>query len=305
MTAGEEAGEGRVSTPEEVLSLEGIDVWASGRQILRDVSFAVRAGGFAGVSGANGAGKTTMFRVILGLQPSSAGRVVVCGTTSKRPQPGRIGYVPQKVVLEPDTPLRVKDFVALGLDGHKLGLPLPSRERRERVDEMVAAVGAEHLATQRVGMLSGGELQRVLIAHALASGPKLLILDEPLANLDLKSEQEVVDLLARLAREQRVAVLLAAHDMNPLLPVMDRVVYVAGGQVATGTADEVIRPDVLSSLYGHPISVIKVEGRIIVVAGSDVRTVTGPSSATDAAPVPASGSGETDGASPASTVAPS
>lgn len=274
----------RPGTPEEVLSLEGVDVWASGRQILGGVSFSVRAGEFTGVIGANGAGKTTMFRVILGLQPSSAGRVVICGASSKHPEPGTIGYVPQKVVLEPDTPLRVKDFVALGLDGHRLGLPLPSRERRERVDQMVAAVGADHLARSRVGMLSGGELQRVLIAHALASRPKLLILDEPLANLDLKSEQEVVELLGRLAREQHVSVMLAAHDMNPLLPVMDRVVYVAGGRVATGSADEVIRPDVLTRLYGHPISVIKVEGRIIVVAGSDVRTVDALASQAEPAP---------------------
>ena len=138
---------------------------------------------------------------------------------------------------------------------------------------MLTAVGAQRYADARVGELSGGEQQRVMIAHALISRPKLLLLDEPLANLDISSEQGIVSVLARLARAEQVAVLLSAHDMNPLMPVMDRIVYVAAGRVAVGAADEVVQPEVLSRLYGRHVDVIRVHGRILVVAapeGTDV-----------------------------------
>jgi zinc/manganese transport system ATP-binding protein len=132
---------------------------------------------------------------------------------------------------------------------------------------MLDAVDATEFANARVGELSGGEQQRVLIAHALISRPRLLLLDEPLANLDLKSGQEVVELLNKISKEHDVAVLLSAHEMNPLLPVMDRIVYLAGGRVASGTTEEVIRPEVLSTLYGHHVDVLHVHGRLLVVAG--------------------------------------
>ena len=257
----------------EVLALDGVDVWLSGRKVLSEVSFALRAGELTGVIGSNGAGKTTMFRVVLGLEAASSGQVLLDGESASHRSRRSIGYVPQKVVLEPDLPLRARDLVGLGLDAHKLGVPWPSRARRDAVDEMLAGVGATSLADARVGTLSGGELQRVLIAHALMSGPRLLILDEPLANLDIRSGQEIVGLLAGLAHDHNVAVLMAAHDINPLLEVMDRVVYLAGGRAASGTVGEVVRPDVLSRLYGHPVSVLDVEGRILVIAGSNIQAV--------------------------------
>jgi zinc/manganese transport system ATP-binding protein len=251
---------------DEVLVVDGVDVWLGGRQILDQVSFSVRRGQFVGLIGSNGAGKTTLFRVILGLLAANRGSVRVTGDGGDH-HARSIGYVPQKVVVDPDIPLRARDLVGLGIDGQRLGFALPGRRRRQAVDEMLEAVDATRFADARVGSLSGGELQRVLIAHALISRPSLLILDEPLANLDLRSEQEVVELLGRVARDQQVAVLLSAHDMNPLLPVMDRVVYLAGGHAASGSTDEVIRPEVLSELYGHPVAVLHVHDRIIVVAG--------------------------------------
>jgi zinc/manganese transport system ATP-binding protein len=180
-----------------------------------------------------------------------------------------IGYVPQKIFLDPDMPLRARDVVALGLDGHRLGVPLGWGRRRKAVDAMLDAVDARRLADARVGSLSGGEQQRVLIAHALISRPRLLLLDEPLANLDIGAEGEVVALLARIAREQRIAVFISAHDVNPLLPVMDRLVYMAAGNTASGTTAEVIRPEVLSALYGQHVDVLRVHGRILVVAGAE------------------------------------
>jgi zinc/manganese transport system ATP-binding protein len=250
----------------EVLAVDGVSVSLSGRQILDDVGFTVQAGQFTGLIGPNGAGKTTLLRVILGLQRPAHGSVTVLGRPRTRRNQS-IGYVPQKVLLDPDMPMRARDLVALGLDGHRFGMPLPSKQRSEAVHEMLHAVDADHFADARVGNLSGGEQQRVLIAHALISRPRLLLLDEPLANLDLRSGQEIISLLARIAREQEIAVLLSAHEMNPLLPVMDRVVYVAGGRAASGSTDEVIRPDVLSKLYGYHVDVLHVHGRVLVVAG--------------------------------------
>ena len=250
----------------EVLRLESVDVTLSGRRILDKVSFELYAGEFIGLIGSNGAGKTTLFRVVLGLQRPSGGRFFVDGAEG----PGRsrsIGYVPQKALLDPDFPLRARDLVALGTDGHRYGVPLRSSRRSAAVDEMLHAVDAEHFADARVGELSGGEQQRVLIAHALISRPRLLLLDEPLANLDIRSTQEIVAVLDRVAKQHNVTVLLSAHEMNPLLPVMDRLVYMAAGRAASGTTDEVVRPDVLSRLYGHHVDVVRVHGRVLVVAG--------------------------------------
>jgi zinc/manganese transport system ATP-binding protein len=249
-----------------VLEVDAATVVLSGRRVLDQVSVTIGPGEFTGLIGSNGAGKTTLLRSILGLQRLTNGSVLLVG----RPLPRgnrSVGYVPQKVLLDPDTPLRARDFVALGLDGHRFGIPTRSRARQEAVDEIVAAVGAERFAEARVGRLSGGEQQRVLIAHALISKPQLLLLDEPLANLDLRSAQEVVELLHSFAEDRGIAILLSAHDMNPLLPVMDRVVYLAEGRAVTGAVDEVIREDVLSALYRHHVDVINVHGRILVIAG--------------------------------------
>jgi zinc/manganese transport system ATP-binding protein len=179
--------------------------------------------------------------------------------------------VPQKIVVDQDMPLRARDVVGLGLDGHRLGLPLPSKTRRDMVTEALAAVDALGYADARVGELSGGEQQRVLIAHAVISRPRLLLLDEPLANLDLRSEQGIVSVLGRLAREQDIAVLISAHDMNPLMREIDRIVYVAAGKAAAGRTDEVIRPEVLSALYGSTVDVLHVHGRVLVVSGDEHR----------------------------------
>jgi zinc/manganese transport system ATP-binding protein len=250
-----------------ILQVDGVEVVLGGRRILDGVSFDVAPGEFTGLIGSNGAGKTTLLRVILGLQRVQAGRVLVEDTERAARRHGVIGYVPQKTLLDTDVPLRARDLVALGIDGNRIGLPLPSKRRRAQVDEMLQAVDAERFAEARVGTLSGGELQRVLIAHALISRPRLLLLDEPLANLDPASAHDIVVLLHTLTEEHGVAVLLSAHEMNTLIPVMDRIVYLAGGRAASGSVEEVVRPEVLSALYGHPVEVLHVNDRLIVIAG--------------------------------------
>jgi len=258
---------GARATTSDLLTLDNVGVRLGGRQVLCDVSFSVRKGEFTGIIGPNGAGKTTLLRVILGLIEPSGGQVLIDGHPVTSKNKAAIGYVPQKLVIDPDMPLRARDVVALGLDGHRLGFAFPSRQRRELVNVALDDVGAAKYANARVGELSGGEQQRVLIAHALIARPKLLLLDEPLANLDIRSEQEIVAVLGRLAREQKISVLLSAHDMNPLLGIMDRIVYVANGRAASGPTDEVVTSEGLTKLYGHQVDVVRVQNRVLVVAG--------------------------------------
>jgi zinc/manganese transport system ATP-binding protein len=254
-----------------VLEVDHIDVTFSGRKVLDGVSFEIRAGEFTGLIGSNGVGKTTLLRVILGLQRPDSGQVRVLGEALSGAR-GSLGYVPQKVLLDPDIPIRARDLVALGLDAQRYGFGRRTKGQRELVERMIHDVDADDFADARVGTLSGGEQQRILIAHALISGPKLLLLDEPLANLDPRSVQEIVALLHRVASDNEVAVLLSAHEMNALLPVMDRIVYLTQGRAASGTTDEVVRPEVLSKLYGHHVDVLKLHGRVLVVAEPGAET---------------------------------
>jgi zinc/manganese transport system ATP-binding protein len=254
----------RQETP--ILQVVGLGVTLGGRQVLRDVDFTLAPGTFTGLIGSNGAGKTTLFKAILGQVPLSAGRILVAGRP-RQPRQRLVGYVPQKVQVDPDAPVRARDLVGLGLDGHRLGLPLPTRARRRRIDEALAQVDALHLADRRVGALSGGEQQRLLLATALIGRPRLLLLDEPLANLDLRSQQEVVTALRRIVEQEGISVLLSAHDMNPLLDAMHRIVYLAQGRAASGTVPEVVRSDVLSELYGERVDVVRAGGRYVVLAG--------------------------------------
>ena len=249
----------------EVLSMRDVDVSIGHRRVLAGVSLALRQGEFCGLIGANGSGKTTLLRTILGFIRPTAGTIRI----DRPDRRTAVGYVPQRSVLDPNLPVRARDVVALGLDGNRLGLPFRTAERRRAVAAMLRAVEAESFADARIGDLSGGQQQRILIAHALIRRPRLLLLDEPLANLDVRSVVAIVSLLRRLAGDHRVAVLISAHDVNPLLAAMDRVVYLAHGRAASGAAEAVIRTEVLSRLYGHHVDVIRVHGRVLVVTGDD------------------------------------
>jgi zinc/manganese transport system ATP-binding protein len=280
----EGAGQPTVLGVRPVLSVRGVNVAFGDRKVLQDVSFSLNRGDFCGLIGANGSGKTTLLRVILGFQSAQSGTCFVDNAADGSGSLAPIGYVPQKILLDAAMPLRARDVVALGLDGQRLGLRLPSPSRDRLVDEMLDAVGAASFADQRVGNLSGGQQQRVLIAHALVRRPRLLLLDEPLANLDVKSVAEIVTLLQRLSAEHRITVLLSAHDMNALLHVMDRIIYLANGKAASGHADQVVQSDVLSRLYGHRVDVVRLKGRVLVLAsaGEDHHAHEGQASSTSA-----------------------
>ena len=254
---------------EPVVELTGAAVRVGSSTVWSDVTLSIEQGEFVAILGPNGSGKSTLLRVLLGLLPLAAGRAAVLGAA-----PGArnddIGYLPQRHGFDSSTRIRGVDLVRLGFDGDRWGLPLPGRQARERVAEVIDLVGASEYARRPIGECSGGEQQRLLIAQALAAHPQLLFLDEPLDSLDLPNQAAVSAVLARIGHSRGVAVLLVAHDVNPLLHHVDRVVYIAGGRVLAGSPDEVITSEKLSALYGVPVEVLRAsDGRLVVVGGPD------------------------------------
>jgi len=236
------------------------------RVIWTNASFTVPAGSFTAILGPNGSGKSTLVRLILGLLPPASGVIEVLGEAPRRGNP-RIGYVPQGSNFDPELSIRGRDFVALGVDGHKWGVRLAGRAQVENaVDSSIASVDARGYADRPLGRLSGGEQQRLLLAQALIGRPQLLLLDEPLSHLDVRNQQAIVQLISAVARERQLTVLLIAHDVNPLLPHIDHVLYVAHGKVAMGRPDEIITSEALSEIYSSPVEVLRDRsGRVFVV----------------------------------------
>jgi zinc/manganese transport system ATP-binding protein len=252
------------------VELDGASVRVAQRMVWSDVSLTVREGEFMALLGGNGAGKSTLLKVLLGSLRPASGSARVLGEP-----PGRmneaIGYLPQRGSLAAGLRLRGRDVVRLGLDGDRWGLPLGlggarGRAARAQVQHAIDTVDAGSYADRPIGECSGGEQQRLLIAQALVRRPRLLLLDEPLDSLDLPNQASVAALVDRIRRESGAAVLLVAHDVNPLLGYLDRVAYLAGGRAVAGSVDEVIDSRTLSELYGVPIEVLKAsDGRLVVV----------------------------------------
>jgi zinc/manganese transport system ATP-binding protein len=254
-----------------VIQVSDAAVTLGGRTIWQEVDLSVQPGEFLAILGPNGAGKSTLLKAILGLLPLTHGTISVFGKPARRGN-AAIGYVPQRRHFEADVHVRGRSIVQLGLDGRNWGVSLPflqghkARETRRRVQEAIELVGATSYAHRPIGELSGGEQQRLLIAQALVRQPRILALDEPLDSLDLRNQQGIAGVIRHVSRETEAAVLLVAHDINPILSAVDRVVYVAHGQVAVGTPEEVITTATLSRLYATPIEVLRAsDGRIVVV----------------------------------------
>jgi len=247
------------------VELTQVRLVVGGRPILEETSLAVRDGEFVAVLGPNGAGKTTLMRAILGLIEPAAGRISVLGEPAMRGNPA-IGYLPQTRSLAPLHRLSGWSLVASAARGHRWGLPIASASVRRDVDWAIERVAATSLAGRTVAELSGGERQRLLLAQALLGRPRLLLLDEPLISLDPHHQRGVVQLVKQIQRELDVTVLLSAHELNPLLDAIDRVLYLGNGRAALGTVDEVITGPTLSRLYGSEIEVQRVGGRIFVLS---------------------------------------
>jgi zinc/manganese transport system ATP-binding protein len=248
------------------IGLDRVTLARGGRIVLCEVSAAVRAGEFIGVFGPNGSGKTTLLRAILGLLPPLSGEIRLFGDQPKAHNHA-VGYLPQQRAAVADLPIRARDFVASAWQGERWGLPFIGRRGRQQVERAIEMVEARPLADRALSQLSGGELQRLLLAQALLGAPRLLLLDEPLISLDPRFQQAVISLVKRIQLAEGITVLFTAHDLNPLLGVMDRVLYLGNRHAAIGSVAEVVTDEVLSRLYDMPIEVLRVKDRIVVVAG--------------------------------------
>lgn len=271
----------RASSRPVVLSIRDAALQRGDRELWAGLDLDVHAGELVAVLGPSGSGKTTLLRAILGLEPLSRGQITVAShpvaepVEAQRPEKARrrgsrsIGYIPQARPLPRDTSLRGRDLVTLGVDGHRFGFPVPRRGDRARVDALIDAVGARDFADRPIGLLSGGEQQRLRAGQALADDPRLLLCDEPLTSLDLANQQAVIGLIDRHRREKDAAVLLVTHDINPLLGKVDRILYIANGRFTLGTPQEVLRSDVLTALYGAHVFVLRAGDRLVVVGAPD------------------------------------
>jgi len=250
------------------VELEAATVRLGARTLWSDLDLAVAEGEFLAVLGPNGTGKTTLLKVLLGLVPLATGRVRVNGAPPRRGN-HELGYVPQQQAFERSLPIRGRDLVRFGLDGHRWGLPLQGRATQRRVDDALDAVGATRYAEAPIGMLSGGEQQRLRIAQALLGHPAVLLCDEPLLALVLASQRAVTRLIDERRRAAGTPVVFVTHEINPILPYVDRILYLVHGRWAVGTPDEILTSERLSDLYGIEVDVVKVRGRYLVVSAEE------------------------------------
>ena len=238
------------------------------RPLWENLTFTVPRGEFLVVLGPNGAGKTSLLRVLLGLQPLTSGAVRVAGRVPRRGDPS-VGYVAQYRAIDPDLPVLGRDLVGFGLDGHRWGPAVRSREAAARIDQALDLVGARSFADTPAGRLSGGEQQRLRVAQALVSRPGLLLCDEPLQSLDLHYQRVVVEQIADWNRRRGATVVFVTHDINPVLPFCDRVLLLAPRRWALGPVREVLSAETLSRLYDAPVEVLHHAGRLVIL-GADL-----------------------------------
>jgi zinc/manganese transport system ATP-binding protein len=251
-----------------IVSLRDAMLRYGDRVIFEHLDLDVAPGEFLAVLGPNGSGKTTLLRVMLGLTRLTSGTAQVDGRPAARGN-RVIGYVPQQHAFDPDLAIRGRDLVGLGVDGHRFGLPLPRRSTRHSVDESIAAVGAQEFADKPVGLLSGGEQQRLRVAQAVACSPRLLLCDEPLLSLDLTQQAVVSELINERRSRAGTAVVFVTHEINPVLDYVDRVLYLVDGRWAIGHPEEVLTTETLRALYDSDVEVLHVHGRIVVVGAGE------------------------------------
>lgn len=240
-----------------------------GKTVWRDANFNVKRGEFVAIIGPNGAGKTTLFRLLLGLQQPISGNIKVLGAVPRRGNP-KIGYVPQRHTIDNANNIECIELLRLAFSGNKLGFSLSSRDEKKAAFNALSAVGATELANKPLSVMSGGELQRVFLAEALVGNPEMLLLDEPLSSLDIRRTKDLVGVMNDVVKSRNVTAFLVAHDINPLIRFLDKVIYIANGKVAAGTPEEVLTSERLTALYETRVEVLKdSRGNMVVVGGGE------------------------------------
>jgi zinc/manganese transport system ATP-binding protein len=237
------------------VSARQVSIELGGKMIWSEGTFDLPAGGVYTIIGPNGSGKTTMLRALLGLLPVASGELSVLGA---RPSQGdsRIGYVPQHYADAIGRAVRCRDLVQLSASGTRWGIRARAQDL-DAVEAALDAVGAGAFAGRRMSQLSGGQQQRAAIAQAIVDEPKLLLLDEPLANLDLRNQQEIVELLDDLRATHGVTIIVVTHDLNPLLPILSGAVYLLDGHAHYGAIGDVVESELLTHLYGTGVQVVR------------------------------------------------
>ncbi len=251
----------------DIITAVNLSIGYENSLVWKDANFSIQKGQFVGILGPNGSGKTTLFRLLLGLLQPLKGNLSIFGAKPKRGN-SRIGYVPQRHQIDSEIAIETLEIVKLGAYPGTCGFNSLSHSKRECIDALHALsdVDALEFAHKPLGSLSGGEQQRIFLAQAISGNPELLLLDEPLANLDIRREGELVKLIHRVVKTRGITVLLTAHNINPLLTVLDRLMYIANGHVATGNPGDVLNSESLSKLYNAPIEVLHdSKGRIAIV----------------------------------------
>jgi zinc/manganese transport system ATP-binding protein len=251
-----------------VLSIKNASLSFDRRQLWTNLNLEVRPHEFIAIIGANGSGKTTLLKAILGQVELTEGSIELNGKKATRGSKA-IGYIPQHRSNESVSPLRALDLLRFGLDGHRFGLPISSKKSKAKIQHILDCVDGHELARKKVAELSGGELQRLRVGQAVIGEPSLILADEPLSALDMGQQKTIANLLDQERREHNAAVLFVTHDVNPILSMVDRVLYLANGKFRIGTPDEVLRSEVLSELYETPVDVLRNQGRIVVVGTQD------------------------------------
>jgi zinc/manganese transport system ATP-binding protein len=251
-----------------VLSIKNASLSFGDRQLWSNLNLDVQPHEFIAIIGANGSGKTTLLKAILGQVDLAAGSIEIEGEPVGRGS-REIGYIPQHRNAETVAPMRAIDLLRMGLDGHRFGLPFATRASKRRVSHILDCIDGHELAYKKVSDLSGGELQRLRVGQAVIGEPSLILADEPLSALDMAQQKTIADLLDQERRDHNAAVLFVTHDVNPILSMVDRVLYLGNSKFRIGTPDEVLRSEVLSELYETPIDVLRNQGRIVVVGTQD------------------------------------
>lgn len=247
------------------LKFNNLKLAYNSRIILDNFNATIQKGEFVGIFGPNGAGKSTLLRAILGLVPTHEGAIQLFGKPAQRGNP-EIGYMPQLSQTIYVGRMSGRARIAASINGFKWGMPFINKKQQQDIMRVLTLVNAQDYAERPYAELSGGERQRLLLAQALLSQPKILLLDEPLTNLDPHHQEVLIKLVAQIRSELQVTVLFTGHDLNPLLGVMDKIIYIVRGHAAIGTVDEVVTKDKLSWLYGTPMDVIRYQNRMFVIS---------------------------------------